>query len=203
MWGRHPIFGAGSSWLTEWQDRTYRPEIYNIFHNGYLEVAVRYGIVGLAFYAFLFAWAARQVLQAARAGLIVRSAWRCYHLDPRLLRSDDPQQLEQPTGNRQILHVVCGSLRILLLLSASAGQSCYAQNLFLGFSETSVRKPVASALLRMLSPYSAATDFFRSAAKSAIATPPIIPIVAITSRPVKGSPMKITPPTAAMEGTVS
>jgi GR25 family glycosyltransferase involved in LPS biosynthesis len=78
IWERHPLFGAGSSWLTEWQDRTYRPEIYNIFHNGYLEVAVRYGIVGLAFYAFLFAWAARQVLQAARAGLIAPFAWRCY-----------------------------------------------------------------------------------------------------------------------------
>ncbi|MHA6646357.1 O-antigen ligase family protein, partial [Mesorhizobium sp. A623] len=78
VWGRHPIFGAGSSWLTEWQDRTYRPEIYDVIHNGYLEVAVRYGIVGLAFYTFLFVWAARQVLQAARAGLVARAAWRCY-----------------------------------------------------------------------------------------------------------------------------
>lgn len=40
IWERHPIFGAGSSWLIEWQDRTYRPEIYNIFHNGYLEIAL-------------------------------------------------------------------------------------------------------------------------------------------------------------------
>ena len=78
VWERHPIFGAGSSWLTEWQDRTYQTEIYNVFHNGYLEIAVRYGIVGLVFYAFLFAWTSRQVLQAARAGLVAPFAWPCY-----------------------------------------------------------------------------------------------------------------------------
>lgn len=78
IWARHPVFGAGSSWLTEWQNRAYHTEIYNIFHNGYLEIAVRYGIVGLAFYAGLFTWSSRQVLQAARAGLVAQSAWRCY-----------------------------------------------------------------------------------------------------------------------------
>ncbi|PLP61260.1 glycosyl transferase family 2 [Mesorhizobium loti] len=74
----HPIFGASSAWLTEWQNRTYRGEIYDVFHNGYLEIAVRYGIAGLAFYAFLFIWAARQVQQAARTRLIEPTAWHCY-----------------------------------------------------------------------------------------------------------------------------
>lgn len=78
VWSRHPIFGASSAWLTEWQNRTYHTNIYDVFHNGYLEIAVRYGIAGLAFYAFLFIWAARQVQQAARTKLIEATAWHCY-----------------------------------------------------------------------------------------------------------------------------
>lgn len=78
IWRRHPIFGASASWYTEWQDRSYRPGVYNVFHNGYLEIAARYGITGLMFYAFLFTWTSRQVLQAAREKLIEPTAWRCY-----------------------------------------------------------------------------------------------------------------------------
>ncbi|RVA68536.1 O-antigen ligase family protein, partial [Mesorhizobium sp. M7A.F.Ca.CA.001.11.2.1] len=78
IWKRHPIFGASSSWLTEWENRTYHPMILNVFHNGYLEIAVRYGLVGLAFFAFLYTWSARQVLLAMRAKLVAPAAWSCY-----------------------------------------------------------------------------------------------------------------------------
>ena len=78
IWKRHPIFGASSAWLTEWQHRTYHPDIYNLLHNGYLEIAVRYGAIGLAFYAFLYIWSSRQVLLAMRAKLIAPAAWSCY-----------------------------------------------------------------------------------------------------------------------------
>ncbi|KRB14970.1 glycosyl transferase family 2 [Mesorhizobium sp. Root695] len=78
IWKRHPIFGASSSWLTEWQHRTYHPMIFNVFHNGYLEIAVRYGVVGLAFFAFLYTWSSRQVLLAMRAKLVAPAAWSCY-----------------------------------------------------------------------------------------------------------------------------
>ncbi|MER9952502.1 O-antigen ligase family protein [Mesorhizobium sp. M0047] len=78
IWKRHPIFGASSSWLTEWQHRTYHPMILNVFHNGYLEIAVRYGVVGLAFFAFLYTWSSRQVLLAMRTKLIAPAAWSCY-----------------------------------------------------------------------------------------------------------------------------
>ena len=78
IWKHHPIFGASSAWLTEWQNRAYQTQIYDVFHNGYLEIAVRYGIIGLAFYAFLFIWAARQVQQAARTKLVEPAAWHCY-----------------------------------------------------------------------------------------------------------------------------
>lgn len=78
VWKRHPIFGASSSWLTEWQNRTYHPDIYNVFHNGYLEIAVRYGVVGLAFFAVLYTWSSRQVLLATRTKLVAPAAWPCY-----------------------------------------------------------------------------------------------------------------------------
>lgn len=78
VWKRHPIFGASSGWLTEWQNRTYHPAIYNVFHNGYLEIAVRYGVVGLAFFVFLYTWSSRQVLLAAKARLVAPAAWSCY-----------------------------------------------------------------------------------------------------------------------------
>ncbi|MCA0029743.1 O-antigen ligase family protein [Mesorhizobium sp. B263B2A] len=78
IWKRHPIFGASSSWLTEWQNRTYHPMIFNVFHNGYLEIGVRYGVVGLAFFAFLYIWSSRQVLLAVRARLIAPAVWPCY-----------------------------------------------------------------------------------------------------------------------------
>lgn len=78
VWKRHPIFGASSSWLTEWQNRTYHPMIFNVFHNGYLEIAVRYGVVGLAFFGFLYAWSSRQVLLAVRSKLVAPAVWPCY-----------------------------------------------------------------------------------------------------------------------------
>lgn len=78
VWKRHPIFGASSAWLTEWDNRTYHPSIYDVFHNGYLEIAVRYGLVGLAFFVFLYIWSSRQVVLAVRAKLVAPAAWPCY-----------------------------------------------------------------------------------------------------------------------------
>lgn len=78
IWEANPIFGAGISWLHDWQNRPYQETPFNILHNGYLEIAVRYGIVGLAFYAMLFGWAIRCVWRATRAGLIDVTAFQCY-----------------------------------------------------------------------------------------------------------------------------
>lgn len=78
IWDDHPVFGAGISWLHAWQDRPYKEVSYSLFHNGYLEIAVRYGILGLAFYAVLFGWTVRCVWRAARAGLVDMAAFQCY-----------------------------------------------------------------------------------------------------------------------------
>lgn len=78
IWAERPLFGAGISWLHEWQNRQYQDTSFNLLHNGYLEVAVRYGLVGLAFYALLTAWTLRRSWQAARAGLIDMTAFQAY-----------------------------------------------------------------------------------------------------------------------------
>lgn len=78
VWAEHPVFGAGIGWLYAWQDRPYAHPNYDILHNSYLEVAVRYGLIGLAFYAVLYGWATRQVWLAARSGLIAPAAFLAY-----------------------------------------------------------------------------------------------------------------------------
>lgn len=78
IWERHPVFGAGIGWMHEWEDRRYQEATFNLLHNGYMEIVVRYGLVGLAFYLFLFLWASRRVWLAARAGLIGMTAFQTY-----------------------------------------------------------------------------------------------------------------------------
>lgn len=79
IWTEHLWFGAGVGWLSIWKDST-SPiiERYNLFHNGYLELLVRYGLVGLAAYGFMLAYATRKVYQAASLGLVGRSTFVCY-----------------------------------------------------------------------------------------------------------------------------
>ncbi|WP_309086276.1 O-antigen ligase family protein [Chelativorans sp.] len=78
IWVKDPIFGQGVTWLHEWQARAYPETDFNLIHNGYLEIAIRYGIAGLAFYAVLFSWAIRQVWRAKRAGIIDPAAFQAY-----------------------------------------------------------------------------------------------------------------------------
>ena len=98
IWKRHPIFGASSSWLTEWQHRTYHPMIFNVFHNGYLEIVVRYGVVGLAFYAFLYTWSSRQVPAGHAGQAYPLGRMVLLHLNTGLLRHNHPYQFKQSAG---------------------------------------------------------------------------------------------------------
>lgn len=71
IWSRDPLLGVGIEWRDLWADREYSKTLsYNIFHNGFLEIGVRYGCLGLAFFALVFTWASRKVFLAARLGLI-------------------------------------------------------------------------------------------------------------------------------------
>lgn len=79
IWSQAPIFGVGIEWRTLWNDREFSHLLqYNIFHNGFLEIAVRYGYVGLCFYGLALFWACRKVLTASRHGLIHPLAASCY-----------------------------------------------------------------------------------------------------------------------------
>ena len=78
IWSRHPVFGAGIAWMHEWQERRYQETAFNLLHNGYLELAIRYGMVGLTFYLSLFVWSVIQARQAARLGLIDTAAFQTY-----------------------------------------------------------------------------------------------------------------------------
>lgn len=78
IWREYPIFGAGISWHHYWADRPYQETTFNLLHNGYLEIAVRHGIVGLVFYGFLVIWSFRRIRQAVRAGLVDVAVLQCY-----------------------------------------------------------------------------------------------------------------------------
>lgn len=60
IWSTAWVFGTGIYWRTLWDDPQSMKAPYDLMHNGYLEIGVRYGLVGLAFYATLFGWALRQ-----------------------------------------------------------------------------------------------------------------------------------------------
>ena len=77
LWGEYPVFGPGVSWLTLWWQQPYAAP-YNLIHNGYLEIAVRYGWTGLAFYALLFGWSLVTVYRAAHARIIDVAAAQAY-----------------------------------------------------------------------------------------------------------------------------
>lgn len=71
IWSGSWVFGEGIYWRTLWDDPASMKAPYDLMHNGYLEIGVRYGLVGLAFYAVLFGWSLCQSWRAMRRGLIV------------------------------------------------------------------------------------------------------------------------------------
>jgi GR25 family glycosyltransferase involved in LPS biosynthesis len=78
IWKKQPIWGAGVSWFDEWKNRKYKDPNYTLMHNGYLEIGMRYGLIGLLFYFTIFSWATYRVVQAYRSRLIDASAMQCF-----------------------------------------------------------------------------------------------------------------------------
>ncbi|WP_193176027.1 glycosyltransferase family 25 protein [Oricola nitratireducens] len=74
LWAESPIFGNGVSWFHLWQSASDPEMPYKLIHNGFLEIGVRYGALGLVFYAYLCGWSCRIVWRTANEGLIARSA---------------------------------------------------------------------------------------------------------------------------------
>ena len=80
IWQERPFIGQGLNWHNEWNERTYKEADYSLLHNGYLKIAIRYGLAGLLFYAWLYVWSIKQSLSAAKANLISKEAARCHYV---------------------------------------------------------------------------------------------------------------------------
>lgn len=68
-----PWTGWGNLWLREWRQTTYPDVGYTLIHNGYLEIAVRHGLLGIAMLIVFAAVAAGRVNTAQRSGVISSS----------------------------------------------------------------------------------------------------------------------------------
>lgn len=73
-----PVFGSGNGWLAIWQTTPYRGVTYTLMHNGYLEILIRYGFVGLAILAVIVLSGLYRVYRACAAGIVSRSAFACH-----------------------------------------------------------------------------------------------------------------------------
>ncbi len=78
VWSHNVVLGNGIGWLDLWGQAKYQDVGFDILHNGYLEVAVRYGLVGFAFYIGLYGWSVANVNSARRKKLIPREAFDFY-----------------------------------------------------------------------------------------------------------------------------
>lgn len=68
-----PWIGWGNAWLVQWRKTTYSDVGYNLMHNGYLEIMVRHGLLGIAFLLVFVIAAAHSVNDARRCGMISSS----------------------------------------------------------------------------------------------------------------------------------
>ncbi|MET0746804.1 MAG: O-antigen ligase family protein, partial [Rhizobium sp.] len=73
-----PLFGWGSKWVDQLSLSHYPDVRYTLFHNGYLEILVRYGIFGAVVMSTILAALFASVLRAFRDGAIPRAAFHIY-----------------------------------------------------------------------------------------------------------------------------
>jgi O-antigen ligase len=78
IWRENVVFGTGVAWEYLWDETRYATVGYQLMHNGFLEIAVRYGLVGLAFYTVLAVWSLKQAFACRARGLIPSSALILY-----------------------------------------------------------------------------------------------------------------------------
>jgi O-antigen ligase len=68
-----PWVGWGNEWLRKWYGTTYADVGYTLIHNGYLEIMVRHGLLGMIFLLVFAVAAARRTSDAHRRGIISSS----------------------------------------------------------------------------------------------------------------------------------
>jgi len=75
IWFMNPVFGMGIYWENIWVQQSDDYNKFTLVHNGYLSVAMRFGLVGLLYYGALFIWVTRQIRICADRGIIDRLAY--------------------------------------------------------------------------------------------------------------------------------
>jgi GR25 family glycosyltransferase involved in LPS biosynthesis len=70
VWLSSPLFGTGIWWKELMDASSFGIGATRLLHNGYLELLVRHGLIGLAFYAWLGIWSTMQFYRAARLKII-------------------------------------------------------------------------------------------------------------------------------------
>lgn len=73
---RNVLFGNGIAWRDIYLTTRYADIGFDIVHNGYLEIGMRYGLLGLGFYAVLYGWSMLGARRAVQRRLIPAEAYR-------------------------------------------------------------------------------------------------------------------------------
>lgn len=76
VWSHAVIFGNGIAWQDLYHRSFYAGTGFEVVHNGYLEIAMRYGLVGIGFTLLVFGWSISMARRACRLGLIAPEALR-------------------------------------------------------------------------------------------------------------------------------
>lgn len=76
VWSHAVVFGNGIGWQDLYRSGFYAGTGYEVVHNGYLEIAMRYGLVGIGFTLLVFGWSISMARRACRQGLIAPEAFR-------------------------------------------------------------------------------------------------------------------------------
>jgi len=73
-----PVLGSGNSWLRLWHETRYGDIGYDLLHNGYFEIVIRHGLLGLGVLAVILGAFIHRVYRAYAERLISKSAFLCY-----------------------------------------------------------------------------------------------------------------------------
>lgn len=76
VWSRNVLFGNGIAWRDLYGGTHYADIGFDVVHNGYLEIGMRYGFLGLGFFAVLYGWSVLKARRAVQRGLIPTEAYR-------------------------------------------------------------------------------------------------------------------------------
>ncbi len=74
----YPVFGPGIAWSALWSVTSYTGVPYNLMHNGYLEIAIRYGMTGLIFLIGLYAVFLIWLVRARRRDLVSLTSFKIW-----------------------------------------------------------------------------------------------------------------------------